>query len=67
MYKIIDLRTNQEISQEDLGLQMFKDGAKHIVYCDIEGIADVDGDYALLDECGNYAWIDPLKYKVDKI
>jgi len=54
---IIDKANGKEISIEELALRMYKAGSK-IVYCDIEGIAQIDGDFYILDECGRWDYID---------
>ena len=64
-YKIIDLETDKEITEEELAIKLYEEG-HNIVYCDIEGISKSlkTGDYDLLDECGNAVWLDPKRFKV---
>ena len=54
--------TKKEISLEDVVLEAYKAG-QHIVYCDIEGLAEIDGTYYILDECGSWIYL-PDKYEV---
>jgi len=65
-YKITEIITGTILTKEQLALQMYKNG-QHIIYCDIEGIAEIDGLYYLLDECGNWAYIYTEKYKIERI
>jgi len=65
-YKITEIKTGKIITQEELALIIYK-GGQHIIYCDIEGIAEIDGNYYLLDECGNWVYIDIKKYKIERI
>ena len=64
-YKIFDKKHNIEISYEDLALSMAKAGSK-IVYCDIEGIAKIDNYWYILDECGNWDYIDTKRYEIKR-
>jgi len=65
-YKITDIETGKETNEYEMALKMYKNG-QHIIYCDIEGIAEIDGTYYLLDECGNWAYIEPEKFKIERI
>jgi hypothetical protein len=62
-YKITEIKTGKILTETEMALQMYKEG-QHIIYCDIEGIAEIDGTYYLLDECGNWAYIDTEKYEI---
>jgi hypothetical protein len=64
-YKITEINTGKILSESEMALKMYKAG-QHIIYCDIEGIAEIDGEFYLLDECGNWAYIDTEKYKIEK-
>jgi hypothetical protein len=66
-YKITEIKTGKELTQQELALQIYKEGKQHIIYCDIEGIAEIDGTYYILDECGNWAYIDEIQYKIERI
>lgn len=35
-----------------------------LVYCDIEGIAVIEGDAYLLDECGNWEYLNPERFEI---
>lgn len=50
---------------EDLALLLYKEG-NHIVYCDIEGIAKIDQDAYLLDECGHWCYVDQQRFKLEE-
>lgn len=63
-YKIIKKSTDKEISIDTLAIEMYQAGSI-IVYCDILGIAEIRGDYYILDECGAYDYIDTKKYKIE--
>ena len=65
-YKITDIETGKELSQEEMALKLYKAGY-HIIYCDIEGIAEIEGTFYILDECGNWAYIDMKKFKIERI
>lgn len=65
-YKITDIKTGKTLTEEELALKLYKNG-QHIIYCDIEGIAEIDGTYYILDECGNWAYIDTTKFKIERI
>ena len=65
-YKIIDKETKKILTQEELALKLYKAGY-HIVYCDIEGIAEIEGTFYILDECGNWAYIDIKKFKIERV
>ena len=63
--RIINRKTKKEISVSALALKMYKAGSK-IVYCDIECVL-VDSETGcayILDECGNWDYIDEKKYKI---
>jgi hypothetical protein len=63
--RIINRRTNLEIGEQELAIKMARKGSK-IVYCDIECVL-VDHDTGcayILDECGNWDYIDTKKYKI---
>lgn len=64
MAQIKELKTGKILSEDDLALKLYKEG-HHIVYCDLEGTAKLEnGDFFLIDECGNSVWIDPEKFEV---
>lgn len=56
-------KSGNVMSLEDFALILYKEG-QHIVYCDIEGCAKIDDTWYLLDECGNWCYIDETKYEV---
>ena len=66
--KILRLRDNKFVTKEELARELSNNGQK-IIWSDIECIArDVENkleqNYFLLDECGNYAYIDKKLYKI---
>ena len=65
MSLIIELRTGKKLTKEELAIKLYKEG-QHIIYCDIECIAKaIDEElYYLIDECGQYAWIDTERFKI---
>lgn len=65
-YKITEIKTGNILTEEELALKIYKSG-QLIIYCDIEGIAEIDGTYYLLDECGNWVYIDIEKFKIERL
>jgi hypothetical protein len=65
-YKIIKRKTGKILTENELALEIYKQG-QYIIYCDIEGIAEIDGIFYLLDECGHWAYIDTSEYKLKQI
>lgn len=66
--KIIDRKTGKEISVKQLALKMYQQGA-NITWTDIECVLvdEKNNNIAyILDECGNWEYIDEKKYKVIK-
>ena len=63
--RIINKRTGKEISEYNLALKMARKGSK-IIYCDIECVLlDTEtGMGYILDECGNWDYIDMKKYRL---
>lgn len=63
-YKIKDRATGKIYTPYEWALDRYKAG-EHIIYCDLDCIVtdDENGRY-LLDECGNYLWIDEDKWQV---
>ncbi|MCJ7816349.1 MAG: hypothetical protein MUP55_00695 [Candidatus Aenigmarchaeota archaeon] len=58
---------NEPHSFMDLALAMLKeDPSLHLVYCDIEGLAELRGEWVIMDECGNYEFM-PSHYKVEVV
>ncbi len=62
-YKILNRQTGKEVSYEELAVEMYKEN-KRIMWMDIEGIARIGDIYYLLDECGNWEYIDTDKYSL---
>lgn len=63
-FRVIDSSTNEEADIEKIALR--EDWAKNLVYCDMEGfVVAQDGTLALLDECGNYAWCPPGRFRLE--
>lgn len=65
-YKITEIATNKELTYEELALKLYKEGT-HITYCDIEGIAQIDNIFYLLDECGQWCYIDTNRFVIQQI
>jgi len=65
--KIINKKTNLEVSVYDVALEMYKAGS-NIIYCDIECVLQekTDGTVYILDECGNWAYLDMEKYRIEE-
>ena len=63
--RIFNRRTKKEISIYELALKMYKAGSK-IIYCDIECVLiDEETNCAyILDECGNWDYIDTKRYRI---
>jgi hypothetical protein len=64
-YKITRRRNGKILTEYELALEIYKAG-QVIIYCDIEGIAEINGTYYILDECGNWAYIDNKIYQVER-
>ena len=62
-YIITAKKTGNKMTVEEFAIMKSKEG-EHIVYCDIECVARNGDDYYVLDECGNYVWIDSKLYDV---
>lgn len=65
--RIKDKKTGKIMDVEEFALLLYKEGHQ-IVYCDILGILkDIDDNcYYILDECGNYVYIDKERFEVIK-
>jgi hypothetical protein len=67
-------KTGKLLTLEEFAIQHCKEHPDDVfVYCDIECLAqaievELDprgiGDWYLLDECGNYIWIDTEKFEI---
>jgi hypothetical protein len=71
--KVTNLKTgevwteeNTNHSWEKLALSILKDlnHQSALVYCDIEGLAQIDDQWYILDECGNWEYI-PDHYMIE--
>ena len=61
---MIDLQTGLAPDTEKIALK--EEWAKGLVYCDMEGFAfHEDGYLVLLDECGNFAYCPPERFRVE--
>jgi hypothetical protein len=61
--KIVDRKTGRMYNEYQFALKMYKGGA--ILYADLEGISlCTNGEYYLIDKCGNSVYIDRAKYKL---
>ena len=62
---MLDKKDGKTLTEDELALRLYREGV-HIVYCDIEGVAKMmdSDDYYLLDECGNYVYLDPERFEV---
>lgn len=63
-FRIFEKESGREISLSDLALKLSEEN--NLVYSDIECLAmdPITYEWYLLDECGNYAYIDLGKYEV---
>jgi hypothetical protein len=62
-FRVIDTKTGKEPDLEQIAIN--EDWAKRLMYCDMEGFAvEDDGTLLLLDECGNFAYCPPGRFKV---
>ena len=65
-FKVWDTKNKKYVEDElqDLALK----GFKNLVYCDMEGCAiEEDGTLIILDECGNYEYLDSDRFKIEII
>lgn len=63
MFTVIDKETGKYPNLEQIALK--EDWAKNLIYCDMEGFfLSEDGNLVLADECGNFAYPPPERFKV---
>lgn len=65
-WQIVKKSTGRIMTEGELALEMYRNG-QHIIYCDIEGITKIEDSFQILDECGNWAYIDTGKYDLTEI
>jgi len=75
IFRVIDTRTGEDVTDgyyegydplADYALN--EEWAKGLVYCDIEGFfIDPHGLLILADECGNFRYCPPGRFKVEKV
>jgi hypothetical protein len=60
---VLDKTTGKEADPYEIALK--EEWAQDLIYCDMEGFAILeDGSLYLLDECGRYAYCDPVRFEV---
>jgi len=63
------IEENQNHSWTEFALELVKNHPEmSIIYCDIESIErSFDGEWYILDECGNYEYIPTDEYGIDEM
>ena len=62
-FRVIDNTTGKEADTWDIARH--EEWAYCLNYCDMEGFAITeDGSLVLMDECGNFVYCDPERFKV---
>ena len=62
-FSVADPETGEYPDVEHIALT--EEWAKDLVYCDIDGFCiNEDGNLILMDECGNYVYCPPDRFKV---
>lgn len=62
-FSVIDLKTGKYPDLEHIART--EEWAQNLIPCDVEGFCiNEDGNLILMDECGNYAYCPPDRFKV---
>ncbi|MDI6617874.1 MAG: hypothetical protein QME45_04240 [Clostridiales bacterium] len=62
-FEVIDTKTGKKADPMQIALN--ENWAKDLVYCDMEGFfVGENGEIILADECGQYVYCDPIRFKV---